>query len=360
MAFRSKSPDLVVEMLMNLARSYGQLDFDAVDNIIDMRYFSDLLPKLRDAPYDFKLFYETKSNLKREHMEAMREAGVLSIQPGVESLSTPILRLMDKGVTALQNIRLLKMCAEFGIQPIWNMMYGFPGEPAEEYERMAEVMDSLTHLPPPENLSAVHLERFSPYYNRPRDYGLRITGPSTYYSLIYPVDDATLNDLAYQFEYCYDDGRDPETYIAAIKKSIESWRKDYDDGANLSYRRGPGFLLIDDRRPGLGGYDYSLKETEARIYLACDSGATAMAAWQAVQADGAKDIELEDVADFLDEMTDLRLLYEEDGVYLSLAVPRDSPATSASMANKVDALNGNRFASPPKILQSLPAHDCKD
>jgi len=104
---------------MTLARDYRRLEFAAVDNIIDMRYFGDFLPKLRDAGYDFRLFYETKANLKREHLHAMREAGVLSIQPGIESLSTPILKLMEKGVTALQNIRLLKWCAEFGLQPFW-------------------------------------------------------------------------------------------------------------------------------------------------------------------------------------------------------------------------------------------------
>src|SRR6266536_2388867 len=326
MAFRRKNPDLVVEVLTTLARSYGRLEFDAVDNIIDMRYFGDLLPKLRDAGYDFRLFYETKANLKREHLQAMREAGVLSIQPGIESLSTPILRLMEKGVTALQNIRLLKWCAEFGIAPGWNLIYGFPREPAEEYDRMAEVMKSLTHLMPPGNLSLVHLERFSPYYDRPREYGLKITGLRSYYPLIYPADQATLSDLAYSFEYSYDDGRDPKTYIAAISESIETWRRDYHDGSNLSYRCGPGFLLIEDRRPGLGGYNYSLRETEAKIYLTCDGGTTAMAAWKALQADEAKDIELEDVEDFLDEMTELRLMYEEDGLYLSLAVPVDSPA----------------------------------
>jgi hypothetical protein len=95
--------------------------------------------------------------------------------------------------------------------------------------------------------------------------------------------------------------------------------------------------LIDDRRPGLGGYNYSLQETKAKIYLTCDSGVTAMAAWKALQADGAKDIELEDVKGFLDEMTELRLMYEEDGLYLSLAVHVDLPAKSGVVEAK-DAL----------------------
>jgi len=248
------------------------------------------------------------------------------IQPGIESFSTRILKLMEKGVTALQNIRLLKWCVEFGLRPAWNVIYGFPGEPPEEYDRMAEVMKGLTHLSPPQKLGLLYLERFSPYYQRPREYGLKISGPMSSYGLTYPVDLATLSDLAYNFEFSYDDGRNPKTYIAAISESIENWSRDYADGSTLSYRRGPGFLVINDRRPGLGGYDYSLEETEAKIYLSCDSGVTAKAAWKALQAEGAKEIELEDIEDFLGELTEMRLMYEEDGLYLSLAVPEDSPA----------------------------------
>ena len=337
MAFRSKSPELVVEMLVTLAQKYGRLDFAAVDNIIDMRYFDELLPKLRDTGHDFSLFYETKANLKKEHLRAMRDAGVLSIQPGIESLSTPILRLMDKGVTALQNIRLLKWCAEFGIEPEWFVLYGFPGEPSEEYDRMADVMKSLTHLTPPGNFDPVQVERFSPYYDHPHEYGLKITGPRFYYPLIYSEDHPFLSDLAYSFEHSYADDRDPQSYNSSIRESIENWRRDYEGGSTLTCRRGPGFLLIDDRRPGLGGYNYSLRETEANIYLTCESGVTARAAWKAVEADAGKDINLQDVEDFLEEMTERRLMYEEGGLYLSLAVPSDSTVRERSRQSEETA-----------------------
>jgi ribosomal peptide maturation radical SAM protein 1 len=330
MAFRSKSPGLVVDELVALAGKHGRLNFSAVDNIIDMRYFRDFLPQLRDAGYDFKLFYETKANLKKEQLRAMREAGIVSIQPGIESFSTPILKLMKKGVTALQNIRLLKWCAELGIEPGWNVLYGFPAEPPEEYDRMANLMKSLTHLTPPA-LFPLELERFSPYHQRSREYGLEITGPKPYYRLIYPSDEAVLNDLSYQFDFLYDDGRKPETYITALKESIEAWRDDFAAGANLTYRRGPGFLLIEDRRPGLGGCNYSLRKSEAKIYLGCDGGATANALWKALLADGEKEISLEDVEDFLQQMTELRLIYEEEEQYLSLAVAVN-PQTKSAVA----------------------------
>ncbi len=50
-------------------------------------------------------------------------------------------------------------------------------------------------------------------------------------------------------------------------------------------------------------------------------------------AEGDNDIELEEVAGFLQEMNELKLMYEEEGCYLSLAVaanPRTQPAMNQS------------------------------
>jgi hypothetical protein len=88
-----------------------------------------------------------------------------------------------------------------------------------------------------------------------------------------------------------------------------------------------GFLIIRDRRPGLGGYDNSLAEAEAKIYLACDGGATPMAVWKALRADGGAEISVADVEDFLDEMTS-QADVQRGGVYLSLlAVPMNPQIT---------------------------------
>jgi ribosomal peptide maturation radical SAM protein 1 len=116
MAFRSKSPERVVEELTTLARRHGRLDFQVVDNILDLRYFQEVLPRLRDAGHNLRLFYEVKANLTRAQVRLLRAAGVGRIQPGLESLSSPILKSMRKGVTAFQNVRLLKWCAEYGVQ----------------------------------------------------------------------------------------------------------------------------------------------------------------------------------------------------------------------------------------------------
>jgi len=171
MAFRSKSGDRVVGELTPLARRHDRLDFTLVDTILDMQYFRDVLPRLAAAGHDLSLSYETKANLRREQVRLLRDAGVNFLQPGIESLSTPILALMRKGVTALQNVRLLKWCAEYHV--FWNVIYGFLGEPPEEYARPAEV---LPHLAAPE-LCRLAIHRFSPYPNRPGEFGLEVLGP---------------------------------------------------------------------------------------------------------------------------------------------------------------------------------------
>ena len=86
MAFRSKSAQRVVDELSAQSKRYCRLDFECVDNILDMRYFDELLPALKVNRCDYSIFYETKANLTKEKLKLMRDAGIRSIQPGIDSL----------------------------------------------------------------------------------------------------------------------------------------------------------------------------------------------------------------------------------------------------------------------------------
>jgi hypothetical protein len=193
-------------------------------------------------------------------------------------------------VTAFQNVRLLKWCAEYGLRVFWNVIYGFPGEPPEEYARMAAIVPALEHLSPP-TLGPLVLDRFSPYHERPGDFGLEIAGPLPYYGMIYPVDEATLNDLAYSFQYAHADDRDPDAYVAPLRRAIDEWRAAHQTSYRaLRYRRGPGFLVVRDGRAHSEQANYTFGEREAALYLACEDGATAAEAHAAVHAAGAPEI----------------------------------------------------------------------
>jgi ribosomal peptide maturation radical SAM protein 1 len=313
MPFRAKRPERVVDDLAELAERHGTAEFFFVDYILSRSYFDDVLPRLRDSGVDFRIFCETKANLRRDEVELLRDAGFTSIQAGVESLSTPVLKLMRKGVSALQNLRLLKWCAEYGVRLYWNVLYGIPGEPPEEYARMAGLVPSLVHLEPP-RLVPLQLDRFSPYFESPDDFGIVPVGPRRDFGFIYPPD--VVDDIAYSFDFRYADGRDPAEYTAGFRCAVREWQSSGRAAiGTLTYDREGDGLVVTDRRPGLDAAEYRFGETESRIYLACEDGATPARA-----AAAAPDRDAVEVEEFLDELVESRLVCRADGRYLALAL----------------------------------------
>jgi ribosomal peptide maturation radical SAM protein 1 len=336
MMFRSKPAAQVAEEIMELAARYKVLKFVAVDDIIDLAHVRDLLPMLKESGCDLQIFYETKANLTKEQVKAFQNAGVTDIQPGIESLSSPILRLMRKGVTALQNLRLLKWCAESGVAVAWNLLSGFPGEPPDEYKRMAELVPSLVHLEAP-TFSDVQVQRFSPYFERAEEFGLELMGPMPYYRFLYPIAPDKLANLAYDFEHRYHDGRDPKSYTQVLREAVGRWREASERGfGSLRYRRGPGFLIVEDRRPSLESFDYQFDGPEAKIYLACDAGATPTEVAAHLAAAGEDNLDAEEIKEFLDELVEARLMYCEDNRYLALAIAPSAVAVSSQTQRAVN------------------------
>ncbi|MBE0691291.1 MAG: RiPP maturation radical SAM C-methyltransferase, partial [Anaerolineae bacterium] len=119
MSFRSKSAHRALDELEFLVDRWRVEFVEVVDNILDMRYFHDMLPALAQAGRPLQIFYEVKANLNRRHLEVLRSAGVTRIQPGIESMSDHVLKLMRKGTSAMINIQLLKWCQEYGIAVDW-------------------------------------------------------------------------------------------------------------------------------------------------------------------------------------------------------------------------------------------------
>jgi len=170
--FRSKSALRVIEELRYLRRTHGVRRACATDNILDFRYFRSMLPLLKEAEIDLELEYELKTNLSRPQVELLRAAGVRAAQLGIESLSTPVLRLMRKGVTASQNIQTLKWLTAAGMEVKWNFLHGFPGEDPGAYADLPDLIAKLVHLTPPQADGRVRIDRFSPYFESPEAFGL--------------------------------------------------------------------------------------------------------------------------------------------------------------------------------------------
>jgi ribosomal peptide maturation radical SAM protein 1 len=223
MAFREKPAARMVEELAAL----GQWRVDAVmmtDNIMPRGYLDTLLPTLAESGAPLGLFYEVKANLTAAHVDTMVRGGIVAIQPGIESLSSDVLRLMRKGVSAHQNIALLRHCSAVGMQVHWNILYGFPGEAAEEYAAMIALMPRLHHLYPPGGWARIVIDRYSPYFRDSIAMGIGPVTPQLAYRALYPRDVPT-EDIAYHFAGDYTTAfLDRPDLVAGMRSAIEAWR----------------------------------------------------------------------------------------------------------------------------------------
>lgn len=198
MRFREKSPERVVEELGGLVRRHGARRVFMMDTIMPRGFLTTLLPRLADEMPGLHVFYEQKSNLTLENVRLLHRAGVREIQPGIEALSTAVLRRMDKGVHAYQNVALLRYARAVGVALHWNLLWGFPGEGVAEFEETAALLPLLHHLPPPGGFNHLNIDRFSPYFDRAEAYGITELRPFATYADVFPPH-ADLPRLAYHF-----------------------------------------------------------------------------------------------------------------------------------------------------------------
>jgi ribosomal peptide maturation radical SAM protein 1 len=322
--YRSKSDGVVIREILTLAARHQYPDFFSVDSIINHRSYKTLLPalgQLRDEEEsDISFFFESKSNIKREQVQAYRHGGVNAVQPGVESFDDHILSLMNKGTTAARQIQCVKLLSEFGLVPNWNLIYRLPGETAEDYRRTVEIIPLLHHLPPlhGEGLIPMLLNRFAPYHNTPEQFGITNIRPLDWYRHVYPRPGIDLDRLAFYFEYDHPNHQDAELDArhAELEQAIWTWRACWRPDALLQ-TRGPGFVQVHDRRafPGPGGVPEerdvltTLVDVWAEIFTACDEVTTEAELLRAF----SDRVPGDDLLGFLAQLAADRLVYRSPG-----------------------------------------------
>ena len=268
MAFRSKSPARATRELRLLRERYQQRRFMMADNILDWRYLSTVLVDL--APDGLELFWEVKSNLRPEQVGALADGGVRWIQPGVESLSTPVLARMGKGATALQQVSLLRSCRERDVKVSWNLLYNFPGDRPEEYAAMVAMSEALLHLPPPSAALPIRLDRFSPYFEAASEHGIVDVRPAWAYSFVYhPLPADAVAQIAYFFDFAYAPEVQPALDAAALLDLVRRWGTAWSGGARLTWMRSGGGDAVYDSRFGRAEVT-PVTEAERAALLALD------------------------------------------------------------------------------------------
>jgi ribosomal peptide maturation radical SAM protein 1 len=316
MEFRAKDADNVIEQLEALTRRYGIFHFNAIDNILAPEYSGKLFGKLAEANTDIRLHYEVRPSISRTQLKEMRRGGLFSIQPGVESLATNILKIMRKHTTGMRNLELIKWCTYYDIHNFYNILVRFPGETVEDYRIQSDVVSKIFHLQPPYAIVKARADRGSPMYFEPEAQSVKNLRPASCYEYIFPKKRFNLERVSYYFDHQMENTVTDDQY-SEIFGLVADWQESWEQPKRpyMRYRKSLATLVIEDGRNG-----------RPRVYTYSD-GAAALYEYCA-DARRLNDITAHfENADWIEgalsEFVDKDLIIFLDGRYLSLALPEN-------------------------------------
>ncbi|MCJ8268810.1 MAG: RiPP maturation radical SAM C-methyltransferase, partial [Psychrosphaera sp.] len=229
MNYRMKSADRVIEQLGELLKKHPSDYVNFTDDIMPLPYFKTLLPRLATELPELKFFIDQKATLTLEKVKLLVTAGAYDILPGIETLSTPLLDAVDKGVKARQNIQLMRYAKSCGLFLSWYFLHGIPGEKVEYYQEFLTLLPKITHLHPPVFFQELQLHRFGLYVTMPEQYGIKNLVPATVYRGILP-ETADVDNVAYYFNADYPSLRSQAPDVMAqMYQLVANWRAQWYD-----------------------------------------------------------------------------------------------------------------------------------
>ncbi len=281
-AYRKKDWEQVYNEIVTLTAEHKTRKFMFCDNSVPFNKLSGMLDQLIHNRLDLQIWGEIRVELKKKDFKKMREAGVIFLQVGIESLNDNLLDCMNKGSTMLQNIQLIKWARQYGIYLTWALMYNFPFEKDQWFNELCDILPLLVHLQPPRGMSKLRFDRFSDYYLHPSEYGLELNALEIY-SYIYPYDQQTINNLAYYFEDKKEHrwrknsvlnhllGKRKRNFNK-VEKIVNEWLQNFYNEVpfKLIYEMNDNHILIHDERPIAFKNNFALNELESEIFLFSD------------------------------------------------------------------------------------------
>ena len=266
------------------------------------------------------MFSEIRATTTRPELNLMAQAGMQEVQIGIEALSTSLLAKLHKGTTAIQNLEIMRDCEALGIANYSNLILHFPGSDEQD---VAETLRSLEFAVPYRPLKAVGfwLGLGSPVWQNPEFYGIKSVFNHPNWGCLFPkkiftrmrfMIQAYRGDLGYQ-----------RKIWRPVEDKVKTWQKTYTElngrpvgSPILNLSDGRDFLIIRQRNFNSETINHRLVGTSRLIYLFGRHHRSIKRIRDRFPA-FAED----KIIAFLKMMVDKKLMFEENGRYLSLAVP---------------------------------------
>ena len=287
--------------------------FWATDSTLPLHYLDEVFPFVKKDSQQ-RIFYEVRADMTKAQIAKLRRNDIRYVQVGIEALSTPILKLIHKGTTAFTNLIFLKLCCEYEINVLWNLLSGIPGEEDTTYLDYFKLIPLLKHLSPPSGIWSISYQKNSILSQHEKD-GLQ---PVTrLLENLYPFPKESIKSMAYYYELLNNRkiySKKKIKTIYEISMLINQWKASWIDASRVNrprlymYEKQGQYILVDSRFDNEITYSLTGQEAKFLIYLNMPRSLD-----EIITYEPHRSIEM------LQKFQSLQLLFEENKTYLSLA-----------------------------------------
>ena len=318
--YRSKPAAQVADEIDYLTAKYQTLSVAIVDNVLPKRTLKELFKQLAGLNKDLRMFSEIRATTGFPELSLMASAGVLEVQIGIEALATSLLKKLDKGTIAIQNLEIMRDCEALGIKNYSNLILHFPGSDNQDVTETLRCLEFVEAYRP---LKAVGfwLGLGSPVWQNPELYQIKAVFNHPNWKSLFPGEVRAAIKFMIQ-AYRGDLGHQRQIW-RPVAERIEAWRENYNKLSTrlqgspaLELRDGGDFLIIRQHRIDHETIHHRLVGTSRQIYLYCQHHRSVNQLRKRFPA-----FTEDKILAFLKMMVGKKLMFQEGDRYLSLAIP---------------------------------------
>ena len=318
--YRTKPPNQVIREVDHLVRRHEVLSLAFTDNAFPVNHVASIFDGIQAMGRDLSIFTELRANTPPALLRKMKQAGVDTVQVGIEALSSQLLTKMNKGVRTIDNLSLMKHCEALGILNASNLILHFPDSDDTDVNETLHALAFARWYRPLKTVS-FWLGLESPVYRFARRFHIRAVFNHPNLKKLFP------EPVAAGFRFMIQGYRGDRKRQQKLWRSVEleagQWHKDYEimqrqtrGKPALAFRDGSRFLIIDQHLPAAPAARHRLTGISAEIYRYCQTPRTL----EQVAGTFASH-NREQIRTFLKSMVQKQLMFVEKDCCLSLAVP---------------------------------------
>jgi hypothetical protein len=168
----------------------------------------------------------------------------------------------------------------------------------------------------------IRVDRFSPYFNDPEQFGITGLKPFEAYGLIHDLPEEALFELAYFFDFDKSRGSSPD-YLKPFLKAVQDWCF-WSKKCTLEATVTPEEMTIKDTRPCARNPLIFLTPIQGEIFLYTDAvrRREEIISHMMTKFHGAN-LTPEGITQFLQVLVDARLMIQEADLFLGLPIIRE-------------------------------------